>query len=110
MAVHLGFLEGDVDPVGSSEDCDWGDDHRPSATHMAMPRVTLTSSRLHGSARSAGYALHRGPRQLLDAGGRNKNVAGVEGDGAIPRLDVERSLEHKKEIIRVVMPMPGMAR
>jgi hypothetical protein len=31
---------------------------------------------------------------------------GLEGDGAIPRLDAERSLEHKKEIVRVVMPMP----
>ena len=42
--------------------------------------------------------------------GATKMSPGLRGDGAIPRLDVERSLEHKKEIIRVVMPMPGMAR
>ena len=48
------------------------------------------------------FTAHHGP--MLDAGGHNKNVAKVEG--AIPQLDVERSLEHNKEIVCVVMLMP----
>jgi len=31
-------------------------------------------------------------RPVLDADGHNKDVAGVEGDGAIPQLDVKRAL------------------
>ena len=43
---------------------------------------------------------------VLDAFGDNENFAGVEGNRAIPQLDVERTLEHKKKIVRVVMLMP----
>ena len=38
---------------------------------------------------------------VLDAGRHYKNFARVEGDGAIPQFDVERTLEHKKKIVRV---------
>ena len=44
------------------------------------------------------YFLARyGP--ALDAGGQHKNLARfVEGDGAIPQLDVEGALEHKSRV------------
>jgi hypothetical protein len=43
---------------------------------------------------------------MFDASGHNKNLAGVNGDGAISQFDVERTLEHQKKIIRVIMLMP----
>src|SRR5689334_19000543 len=52
--------------------------------------------------------LHFPPRYgaMLDAPGYDKNLAGVEGHRAIAQLDVKRTLEHKKEIVRVVMLVP----
>ena len=45
-------------------------------------------------------------RPVLNADRHNKDLAWVEGDGAIPQLDVERALKHKKEIVRVVVFVP----
>jgi hypothetical protein len=43
---------------------------------------------------------------MLDASWYNKDLAGVEGDGAVLQFDVERALERKEKIVRVVMLMP----
>jgi methyl-accepting chemotaxis protein len=47
-----------------------------------------------------------GYRPMLDASWYNKDLAGVEGDGAVLQFDVERALERKEKIVRVVMLMP----
>jgi hypothetical protein len=44
------------------------------------------------------FPARHGP--LLDALGHNENLARFEFDRAIPQLDVERTLEHKKKIAR----------
>ena len=43
---------------------------------------------------------------VLDAPRHDKNLARVEDDRAVPQLDVERPLEHKKEVVRVIMLVP----
>jgi hypothetical protein len=43
---------------------------------------------------------------VLDAGRHYKNFAGIEGDGAIPQLDVERSFKDKKKTVCLVMFVP----
>ena len=50
--------------------------------------------------------LPTGYRPMLDASWYNKDLAGVEGDGAVLQFDVERALERKEKIVRVVMLMP----
>src|SRR5581483_8839430 len=40
---------------------------------------------------------------MFDALGNHKNLARVEGYGAVPKFDVERALEHKEEVIRVIV-------
>ena len=50
------------------------------------------------------FAARDGP--VLDAFGHNKNLAGIEGNRAIPQLDVERALEDEKEIVGVLMFVP----
>ena len=47
-----------------------------------------------------------GHRPVLDASGHNKDLAGVEADGAVLQFDVERTLEHKEKIVRVLVLMP----
>jgi hypothetical protein len=42
----------------------------------------------------------------LDASWYNKDLAGVEGDGAVLQFDVERALEHKEKIVRVLVLIP----
>src|SRR5579872_1124744 len=65
-------------------------------------------ARIRGARRLDQQDMHFPPRHgpVLDAFGYNKNFARVEGDCAIPQLDVEGTLEHKKKIVRVVMLMP----
>jgi hypothetical protein len=43
---------------------------------------------------------------MLNTFGHDKHLAGIKGDRAIPELDVERTLEHKEEIVCLVMLVP----
>jgi hypothetical protein len=43
---------------------------------------------------------------MLNALGYDEHLAGIEGDRAVPELDVERTLEHKEEIVCLVMLVP----
>jgi hypothetical protein len=43
---------------------------------------------------------------MLDALRHHEDFAGIERDGAIAQLDVERTLEHEKEIVGVVVLVP----
>src|SRR6185437_11125205 len=69
-------------------------------------RPQLAAPRLRtGLARSSSKdARRRGGRiTCIRRAGR---LAGIEGDRAIAQLNVERALEHKKEIVRLVMLVP----
>src|ERR1700760_110888 len=43
---------------------------------------------------------------MFDALGYDEHLAGVEGNRAIPQLDVERALEHQEKIVGVVVLVP----
>ena len=50
------------------------------------------------------FPASHGP--MFNTLGHDKHLAEVERDGAIPQLDVERTLEHKEKIVRLVMFVP----
>jgi hypothetical protein len=60
-----------------------------------------------------GYAVPRWPyhpysacQLMLNSLGNDKHLTDAEGNRAIPQLDVERSFEDKKKIVRLVMFVP----
>ena len=70
----------------------------------AAPLVTRTRRVCRLDQKDVHFGARHGP--VLDALRNNKDLAGIEDDRAIPQLDVERTLQHKKKIVGVVMLMP----